>query len=356
MMVQLNICLSKIKYNALILQHIFDKRDIHLTPVIKSIAGDIQIVNALMEVGMTHFADSRIDNIKNLNIKNASFMLLRPTEKSELEDLLHYTKMSIQTEISTIRDINQLAASLNKTHQVLLMIDWKDGREGILTYDLIEYIHEIMNMKHIKIIGVAFNFMCFQSSAPSENDIFDINRYICAAEKEMGFKFKLVSGGNSSMIPQLMYNDLGKINELRIGESLFRGVNTTNNNEISCLYQDAITLEAEIIEIKPRIDINSQQPFLQAIVNIGYVDTMIDDIEPVDNNLAILGGSSDHLMLDLNNSDCYKLGDKIEFKLGYKALAHSMYLPHLKKNYLLDNQVETLLKGINQHHCITNDV
>ena len=32
----------------------------------------------------------------------------------------------------------------------------------------------------------------------------------------MGYKFKIISGGNSSMLPQTMYNDLGKINELRI--------------------------------------------------------------------------------------------------------------------------------------------
>ena len=49
-----------------------------------------------------------------------------------------------------------------------------------------------------------------------------INKFISAVEKEIGYKFKIISGGNSSMLPQTMYNDLGKINELRIGEALFR--------------------------------------------------------------------------------------------------------------------------------------
>ncbi len=47
------------------------------------------------------------------------------------------------------------------------------------------------------------------------------------------------------MLPQLLYNDLGKINELRIGETLFRGVDTTTNEQYAMLYQDAITLEAD---------------------------------------------------------------------------------------------------------------
>jgi predicted amino acid racemase len=36
------------------------------TPVIKSIAGDLQIVQKLIELGITHFADSRLENIRQL--------------------------------------------------------------------------------------------------------------------------------------------------------------------------------------------------------------------------------------------------------------------------------------------------
>ena len=55
----------------------------------------------------------------------------------------------------------------------MLMIDWKDGREGVLTYDTLDFIKEIMNLNHIQLVGVAFNFMCFKSAAPEENDVYD---------------------------------------------------------------------------------------------------------------------------------------------------------------------------------------
>ena len=100
----------------------------------------------------------------------------------------------------------------------MLMIDWKDRREGVITYDVLNYIEEIIKMTHIQLIGIAFNFMCFKSSAPTEEDILKINQFVDAIEYNLGFRLKVVSGGNSSMIPQLMYNDLGRINELRIGE------------------------------------------------------------------------------------------------------------------------------------------
>ena len=71
-------------------------------------------------------------------------------------------------------------------------------------------------------------------------------------KNETHFKFRIISGGNSSMLPQTLYNHLDKINDLRI-EALLRGIDTTTNHSINSLYQNAIVLEAEIIEIKPRL-------------------------------------------------------------------------------------------------------
>lgn len=57
--------------------------------------------------------------------------------------------MSIQTDINVIRRINLEAKKQNKRHQILLMVDWKDGREGLLTYEAVDYINEVMRMDHV---------------------------------------------------------------------------------------------------------------------------------------------------------------------------------------------------------------
>ncbi|SUM34377.1 amino acid racemase [Staphylococcus gallinarum] len=155
-----------------------------------------------------------------------------------------------KTELETIRRINDIAAKQQVKHKILLMVDWKDAREGILTYDIVDYINEIMKMHHVSIAGLAFNFMCFQSIVPTDLDIEMINQFVDSVEMETQMRFRIVSGGNSSLIPQMLYTDLGKINELRVGETLFRGVETTTNQPIASLYQDAIILETEIVEIK----------------------------------------------------------------------------------------------------------
>ncbi|MDT4040301.1 alanine racemase, partial [Staphylococcus aureus] len=75
----------------------------------------------------------------------------------------------------------------------------------ILTYDIIDYINEILYMHHVLIVGLAFNFMCFQSVIPTEEDVALINQFVDSVERETNMKFSIISGGNSSMIPQMLY-------------------------------------------------------------------------------------------------------------------------------------------------------
>lgn len=344
-MVQLQINLSKIQYNAKVLLSTLAEHDINFTPVIKCVAGDKRIIEVLKHIGLTHFAEARIDNINKSIDKDVSFTMIRTVNKSELEDVVLKSKMSIQTEITTIRQINEIAKKHHKKHQILLMIDWKDAREGILTYDVIDYIQEILTMHNICLSGLAFNFMCFNAIPPNDNDVEMINQFVASIENEAGFHFKIISGGNSSMLPQMFYNNLGMINDLRIGETLFRGTDTTTDKPIATLFQDAITMEAEIVEIKPRLDIATGKNYLQAILDIGYLDTYADELVPLNNNIQVLGATSDHVMVDLQNCDHYQVGDTINFALGYRALAQSMYADNIPKKYVEDSGIQL----INEH-------
>ncbi|MDT3960150.1 alanine racemase [Staphylococcus kloosii] len=341
-MVQLQINLSKIQYNAKVLMSTLAEHDINFTPVIKCVAGDRRIIEVLKHIGLTHFAEARMDNVNKSLAEDVSFTIIRNVNQSELEDVVLKSKMSIQTEIATIRKINEIAKKYHKKHQILLMIDWKDAREGILTYDVIDYIQEIISMHHICLSGLAFNFMCFNAIPPNDNDVEMINQFVASIENEVGFHFKIISGGNSSMLPQMFYNNLGKINDLRIGETLFRGVDTTTDKPIATLFQDAITMEAEIVEIKPRLDISSGKNYLQAILDIGYLDTYVDEIVPINNNITVLGATSDHVMIDLQNCDHYQVGDHINFALGYRALAQSMYADNVPKHYVEDSGIQLM--------------
>jgi len=127
------------------------------------------------------------------------------------------------------------------------------------------------------------------------------------------------------------------INNLRLGESIVLGRETAFGNQVLNTYDDAFKLVAEIVELKEKpsvpigeigMDAFGNKPTFidkgiikRAILAIGKQDITLDGIIPYDDKIEILGGSSDHLILNVSNSDKnYKVGDIVEFKLTYGGL------------------------------------
>ncbi len=107
-------------------------------------------------------------------------------------------------------------------------------------------------------------------------------------------------------------------------------------------------IKAEIVELKtkPSIPIGTigQDAFgetpsfedkgehLRGIVAIGRQDIDLS-LNPVEDGIEILGASSDHLILEIEQSKGLKVGDVIEFVPEYGALLAAMTSPYVKKVY-----------------------
>ncbi|UXR75848.1 MULTISPECIES: alanine racemase [unclassified Staphylococcus] len=344
-MSQIHINLSKIKYNAVLLQQMLYQRRIRMIPVAKCMADDEKVHQLLRDLGFDLIAASRLNHIPQTQTLRKDFMLIKGSLPEEATRTVALTRMSLQTEMETIQALNDAALEQGTTHQLLLMVDWKDGREGVLTYEVVPYIKKIKQLKGIDFKGLAFNFMCYRQMPPTEEDLPYINRFIEAVERDTGVHLQTISGGNSSMLMLAMYQDMGRINELRVGEAIFRGYETSYNMRLPQLYDHAVTLSGRILEIKPRLDLRTRQTYLQAIVDIGQLDTAVDDIMPFDDKLSIVGYTSDVLLLNLGLADYYQVGDCIPFELGYSAIAQSMHSQQMEKKYIEDVGIEVLIEG-----------
>ncbi|KIX89910.1 alanine racemase [Staphylococcus microti] len=342
----IHIHLSKIKYNAVLLQQMLHHRGIRMIPVTKCMAGDTKVHTMLRGLGFDLLAESRLKHIPTAQTPRKDFMLIKGSLPEEAAQTVQQTRISLQTEMETIRALSEAAIAQGIKHQLLLMVDWKDGREGVLTYEAVSYIKEIKKLAGIDFKGLAFNFMCYRQMPPTEEDLPYMHRFIEAVEKDTGVHLHTISGGNSSMLTLAMYQDLGRINELRVGEAIFRGYETAYNMRLPQLYDNAVTITGRIIEIKPRLDLRTHQSYLQAIVDIGQLDTAADDIIPFDEQLSIVGYTSDVLLLNLGLADYYQVGDDVTFELGYAAIAQSMHSQQLKKQYVEDAGIELLIQGL----------
>ena len=136
-MPRIEISLPKIQDNARVLSKLYGKKGISLMGVSKAVIGEPSIAEAMIQGGVRFIADSRIENIqkmKNAGI-SARFVLLR-TALSHAESVVKNADISLNTEIETLKELSYYAKVHHKNHQVILMVELGDLREGIFPDEL----------------------------------------------------------------------------------------------------------------------------------------------------------------------------------------------------------------------------
>ena len=306
-------------------------------------------------------ADSRVMNIKTYADearKNGKMtVLLRIPMHAEAADVVKYVDLSFNSELSTIRLLDEEAGKIGVKHNVLLMIDLGDLREGIFYQNedqIFGAVEEILKMKNINLYGIGVNLTCYGAIIPKNDNLSNLVAIARKIEDKFGIKLNMISGGNSSSIYLIGRGELPEgINNLRLGESFLLGNDTAYGTKLPGTVSDTLILEAQIVELKEKpslpigevgVDAFGQKPYYEdrgiikrAIIAIGKQDTDIDSMEPLDEKIDILGGSSDHIILDVTKSDTeYKVGDVVRFVLGYGGMLKTATSPYVEKVYIRD--------------------
>lgn len=294
------------------------------------------IIDSLYAWGIRYFADSRIQNIKSIKEQHDDVitMQLRLPMPDEIDELVQYADRSLNSELSTIKMIDEACLKHNTTHDIILMIDVGDLREGIMfNDDYLSVVKEILAFKRINLIGIGTNVTCYGSIIPTKETLQQVVDIRNEIEKHFDIKIPLVSGGNSSSIYLHFENQLPKgINNLRIGDTFISGMETAYSKFLPEMHHDVFQLEAQIIELKykpsypiGKLGVNAFGEVVEyedngmhnrAILAIGRQDVSQYDIIPVDDSVLILGSSSDHLILEVPENK-YHVGDTIKFNLKY---------------------------------------
>ena len=345
---RIEIELDKLMHNARKLTALYGSKGIHVTAVTKGVCGSLGIASALLDSGIRSFGDSHIANIQKMreNGIDAQFILIRSPMPSEVERVVEHADMSFNTEISVIRLLANQATKRGKIHRVILMIELGDLREGILPSNIESVVKETIGLRGIKLAGVGTNLACFGGVRPSEANMRELSAIAGNLQRKFGINFEVVSGGNSANYQWFVSApDIGLVNHLRIGEAILLGRDTLTREQIPDLYIDAFTLVAEVIELKTKPsrpygeiaqDAFGHIPIFEdrgdmrrAILALGRQDVDVSAIKPrIKAN--VLGASSDHLILDVGDSDL-EIGAEVRFDVGYSALLRAMMSPYVEK-------------------------
>ncbi|HZH94042.1 MAG TPA: alanine racemase, partial [Tissierellaceae bacterium] len=104
--------------------------NISVAGVTKGFSANPEIAKAYVDGGVNYLADSRLQNLKKLKDLDIPKLMLRLPMVSEADELVRYADVSLNSELETIKALNGAAQKNNKVHDVIIMVDLGDLREG----------------------------------------------------------------------------------------------------------------------------------------------------------------------------------------------------------------------------------
>lgn len=347
---RLEIDLGKIEHNARTLVQRLRALGISVTGVSKAMLGCPEIANAMLRGGVSHLGDARIENIEDMRKSNidARICLIRSPMLSQVQRVVSGANVSFNTELDVIRRLSEEAQKQNRMHGIILMIELGDLREGIMPEDLLAAAGLTLRLPNVKLEGLGTNLACQNGASPDKVNMAELSGLTALVETTFKVSLETVSGGNSANLQWAFASTTpGRINNLRLGESILLGREALERKALDGLHTDAITLVAEVIESKHKPTLPkgtlSQNAFglrpvlvdrgtvLRTILAIG-----VQDIDPTDlglkHGVEILGCSSDHLVLTSMN-DKLRVGDEVKFNVNYSALLRAMTSPFVTKTF-----------------------
>lgn len=347
----LEIDLKKLTDNARVEKELLAAHGIEVMAVNKVFDGCIETAQAVIDGGINVIAESRTYNLKKIRATGCTTCLLRSPCLSEIEDVVRYADISLNSEPAVMQALSDEAQRQGKMHQVLLMIDMGDLREGIwfAHYEqILSTVKLIEELPGLALYGLGTNFNCYGTVLPTVKNGEDFLAIAARIEADTGTKIKRLSAGNCTS-----YHLLDKgiwpvgLNHLRIGGLHEFGIEYVDMKYLDAFHHsqkdvgkacsDMYLLHAEIIELnsKPTVPVGELgvDAFLQpksftdhgtrkrALLAFGRQDVPAENCVPQDETITVLGQTSDHTLVDIEDSQQQlKVGDIISFELDYTGL------------------------------------
>ena len=350
---RLEIRLDLIESNARSLVDRLERVGIEVCGVTKATLGSPEVAHQMLDAGVTSLGESRIENIERLRragIK-AEIALIRSPMLSQVDRVVASADVSLNSEIAVIECLSASAERQCRRHCVILMVELGDLREGIMPEDLMEVTRRVLKLPGIKLRGIGANLACQSGVIPDASNMAELSDLATSTEMTLGVELDIISGGNSANLPWALDPEtaIGRINHLRLGESILLGREPTRRSLIDGLRSDAVSLIGEVIEVKlkpsePRgargqtvsgavLDRRvGRRESKQVIVALGTQDLDVEGlVAPL--GFEIVGVSSDHLVLRTASS-ALEVGDELRFDVNYSALLRSMTSPFVTRRLL----------------------
>lgn len=355
-MPRLLVDLSRIRRNAAAICGLCEQNGISVAGVVKGACGVLPVAKAALEGGCRQLASSRLSQLEALraSLPEVSTLLIRMPLPEDAPRVVRACDMSLNTEASTLSALSDAAVAAGVTHSVILMYELGDLREGVSGREaLISLAKVAEGLPGLRLAGVGGTLNDIYGVSPSRENLGELAGAFHAVEEALGRKLDILSGGSTTALPMLLKGELPpEINHLRIGEAILTGRDLPDlwGVQVPGCGCDTLALEARIIEtngkptrpwgLRSQNGFGEQPPLppdrglrRRAILDMGRCD--VGDVSQLicPEGVTVIGASSDHLVVDVQERPGLRVGDSLTFRLFYQGMLYAFQSADVEKVY-----------------------
>jgi len=328
---------------------------VSIVGVTKVACGTPEVARAMLAGGVSALGESRLENVARLREAGiaAPVWLIRAPSPGLAVDTVRLAQVSLVSELAIAEALDAAAGVAGVRHGIIAMVDIGDLREGMWPDALPAFLERASAMDNLEITGIGVSLTCYGAIVPDAENLGLLGRLAADTEARLGRRI-VVSGGSSTSIAPVM-GGAGRdfVDNLRVGEAIVLGVDPATRLGIPGigLHRDALTLSAPVIEctVKPSTPIGTcaQDAFgssptfadrglrRRAICALGRQDAPPEGLTPLDPRVIVLGASSDHLVLDVEDlPTAPAIGESLLFTPGYGATLALFTSPYVTKVFV----------------------
>ena len=199
-MAELVIKTAKIRHNIKQLSEFFARNNIEWSLVTKVFSGDKEFLRNVLTDDVIEkinsVGDSRLTSLKNLREVNPDMrtIYIKPPAKIYADEVVKYADISLNTSFTTIKALNEAASKRKKIHQIIIMIELGELREGVKQDDIMDFYAKVFEMPWIEVIGIGSNLGCMYGIAPTHDKLMQLALYKELISERFNRNLPLISG------------------------------------------------------------------------------------------------------------------------------------------------------------------
>lgn len=366
-MAELIIQAEKIKSNIAKLNNYFNAHAIQWSLITKVFSGDPEMMSLLLTDELTEkihsIGDSRLTSLKNIKAiqPNLRTIYIKPPAAMYADEVVAYADVSLNSSVATIQALNTAAAKAGKIHEVIIMIELGELREGILCEDILAFYETVFQLPNIRVTGIGSNLGCMYGVEPTYDKLLQLSLYKNLIALKFNKALTLLSGGTSITLPLHQQGKVPQeINHFRIGAAAFFGTSPLDGSHFLDLHTDTFRFRANIIELEEKeqvpdgiigdANIGHTRELNQhtqagttwkAILDFGLIDVDQENlvIDNANAGVEFVGITSDMTVIDLGKNSSegekprYKVGDQIEFIPNYMGVVRLLNSKFIDKRF-----------------------